>query len=199
MAFFHYSMCMPKTAVETRSDINPNIVQEGHSVLRAKAKEVPVLNIESNKIKKILNDMKKILSKEEDGIAIAAPQIGESLSIFIVSGKVLKSADKNYKGDESYITYINPIITKLSKEKQEVEEGCLSVRWKYGKIKRAKKATVKAYDEKGKIFERGASGVLAQVFQHEIDHLNGILFVDNAHDIKNIPPEEQEKLHKKII
>ena len=190
---------MSKTAVETRSDINPNIVQEGHSVLRAKAKEVPVLNIESNKIKKILNDMKKILSKEEDGIAIAAPQIGESLSIFIVSGKVLKSADKNYKGDESYITYINPIITKLSKEKQEVEEGCLSVRWKYGKIKRAKKATVKAYDEKGKIFERGASGVLAQVFQHEIDHLNGILFVDNAHDIKNIPPEEQEKLHKKII
>ena len=168
------------------------IVQNGDPVLRKMAKDVPVSDITSPKIQKILSDMKSALSTQDDGVAIAAPQIGESLKIFIVSGTMLKLASKNYKGDESFMVFINPEITKLSKEKQLVEEGCLSVRWKYGKIKRAKKASIKAYDENGKFFERGASGLLAQVFQHETDHLSGVLFIDNAYDIKDIPKEERK-------
>lgn len=170
------------------------IIQADNPVLRAKAKEVPLSDITSGKIKKILKDMKELLRTQNDGVAIAAPQIGESLRIFLVSGEILKLADPNYKGEEKDLVFINPVITKLSKEKQEVEEGCLSVRWKYGKIVRAKKATVKAYDENGVLFLRGASGLLAQVFQHETDHLDGVLFIDSAYEVKDIPPEDQAEV-----
>ena len=74
----------------------------------------------------------------------------------------------------------------------KVDEGCLSVRWLYGKVERAEKITVRAYDENGKPFTMGASGLLAQAFQHEIDHLNGILFIDKATDLKEMIPEETE-------
>jgi peptide deformylase len=174
-----------------------SILDRNNPVLRAIAKEVPIKDIKSEKIQNVLADMTTLLGTQEDGVAIAAPQIGESLRIFIVSGQVLKLADPKYKGPETYMIFINPVISKLSKEKQEVEEGCLSVRWKYGKIKRSKKATVKAYDEYGKSFERGASGLLAQVFQHETDHLNGILFIDSAYEVKDIPPEEQAEIKAK--
>ena len=79
--------------------------------------------------------------------------------------------------------FINPKISKLSREKDWVPEGCLSVRWLYGMTFRSKKATITAYDENCKKFTRGASGLLAQIFQHECDHLDGILFVDRALDI----------------
>jgi peptide deformylase len=69
-----------------------------------------------------------------------------------------------------------------------MEEGCLSLRWLYGKVKRSARVTVEAYDEEGKKFSRGAGGLLAQIFQHEIDHLNGRLFIDTATDVVNIPP-----------
>ncbi len=171
-----------------------SIVQTDNPVLRKKAAEVTLSEISSPKIQQVLNDMKELLATQDDGVAIAAPQIGESLRIFIVSGQVLKLADPKYRGDEVDMVFINPVISKLSKEKHEVEEGCLSVRWKYGKIKRSKKATVKAYDENGNPFERGASGLLAQVFQHETDHLNGVLFIDSAYDVKDLPPEKQAEV-----
>jgi peptide deformylase len=173
------------------------IVQTDNPILRQKAKEVPLKDIGSEKIQTVLKDMKELLATQEDGVAIAAPQIGESLRIFLVSGAVLKIADPKYKGEEKDLIFINPVITKLSREKHQVEEGCLSVRWKYGHIKRAKKATVKAYDENGVLFERGASGLLAQVFQHETDHLDGILFIDSAYDVRDIPPEDLAEVKTK--
>jgi peptide deformylase len=171
-----------------------SIVQKDNIVLREIAKAVPLKDIKSNKVQQVLKDMSELLGREDDGVAIAAPQIGESLRIFLISGTVLKLAEPSYKGEEKDLVFINPEITKLSREKHEVEEGCLSVRWKYGKMKRSKKATVKAYDENGVLFERGASGLLAQVFQHETDHLNGILFIDSAYDVKDIPPEDQAEV-----
>jgi len=83
-------------------------------------------------------------------------------------------------------------IIKKSKKETWVEEGCLSVRWWYGKIKRRNKITIEAYNKSGKQFTRGASGLLAQVFQHEIDHLDGILFTDKAKGLKEIKPQEQD-------
>jgi len=89
------------------------------------------------------------------------------------------------------LVFINPKIFKLSREKDWVPEGCLSVRWLYGKTYRSKKATVEAYDKNGKKFKMGGSGLLAQIFQHETDHLNGILFTDHAKDIKEeLPPNK---------
>ena len=166
------------------------IVQDGNPVLRTQAKEVALKDINSPEIKKVISRMIELLATQDDGVAIAAPQIGVALRIFVVAGAILKLADPKYKGEETDIIFINPVITKLSQEKHEVEEGCLSVRWKYGKILRSKKATVKAYNEFGEPFERGASGLLAQVFQHETDHLNGVLFIDSAYEVKDIPPEE---------
>lgn len=166
------------------------IVQKEDSVLHIKSQEIPIGEIKNIKIQKILKEMSSSLKSQNDGVAIAAPQIGYPLSIFVVSGKIfhkdflkeerVKIPNKEIPKD---LIFINPKISKLSKEKEWLPEGCLSVRWLYGKTLRSKKATVTAYDEFGKKFTRGASGLLAQIFQHETDHLKGILFIDHAKDI----------------
>jgi peptide deformylase len=123
---------------------------------------------------------------------LAAPQIAVPLRIFVIAGKAFL-----YDGGEEIsgkavppdMVFINPEIVKLSKKTNILPEGCLSVRWLYGKTVRAEKAKVRAYDEHGKRFEYGGSGLIAQIFQHETDHLNGILFTDHAVDIKDMPPE----------
>jgi peptide deformylase len=171
-------------------------------VLRQKAKEVPVREIKTLKIQKILKELSAALQSQGDGVAIAAPQIGYSLRIFVVSGKIFETdfmASRNEPIKEEKpakrnpavkdMVFINPKISKLSREKEWVPEGCLSVRWLYGKAWRSKKATVDAYDENGKKLKRGASGLLAQIFQHETDHLDGILFVDHAKDVKEELPK----------
>lgn len=174
------------------------ILQQKEKVLRKVAKEVHVADIKSKKIKTILKEMSAALKSQNDGVAIAAPQIGYSLRVFVVSGKIFH---KDFiKGEEEFkkvpsreiprdLVFINPKISKLSREKEWVPEGCLSVRWLYGKTLRSKKATITAYDENGKKIIRGASGLLAQIFQHETEHLDGILFIDSAKDIREELPK----------
>ncbi len=172
----------------------PSIIQKENPTLRLKAKEVSLSTLQTKEFQKVISDMKKALHAQKDGVAIAAPQINVSLRIFIVAGKVFHMIQDDFeegmKATYPDLVCINPIITKLSKTKREMEEGCLSVRWKYGKIKRSVKATLTAYNEKGEKFTRGGSGLLAQIFQHETDHLDGILFIDNAKDIVDLPPEK---------
>ena len=91
------------------------------------------------------------------------------------------------------MVYINPVITKKSREKKLMEEGCLSVRYLYGKVNRSTKASIEGYDEFGNFFKKGGAGLLAQIFQHETDHLDGVLFIDSAIDLENIPPETLKK------
>jgi peptide deformylase len=110
---------------------------------------------------------------------------------------LLAQADKNYSGPATSLVFINPEILKLSKEKKEMEEGCLSVRWLYGKVKRSTRVSLRAYNEKGEKIERGASGLLAQIFQHETDHLNGTLFIDKAEQVWEMSPEEIQELQRK--
>ncbi len=173
------------------------ILQRENKILRRNAREVLVREIKTTKIKKILREMSSALKSQNDGVAIAAPQIGYSLRIFIVSGKIIKTGSAMQEGNEKVQTkakdliFINPKISKLSREKEWLSEGCLSVRWLYGKTFRSKKAVITAYDKNGKKFERGASGLLAQIFQHETDHLNGILFIDHAKDIKEELPKNR--------
>lgn len=157
------------------------IIQSPHKTLRGIATEVPKADISSEKIKKIIESMKHSLHGEDDGVAIAAPQIDEPVRIFVVSQKAVAKA----KGD---IVFINPVITKLGKKKELVSEGCLSVRWKYGLVKRATTATVRALNAEGNEFVMSGKGLLAQIFQHEVDHLNGVLFIDTAIDVEDLPP-----------
>lgn len=173
------------------------ILQQKEKVLRKIADEVRIADIKTKKIQNILKEMSQALKSQDDGVAIAAPQIGYKLRIFVVSGKIFH---KDFiRGEKEFekiskkeiikdLVFINPKISKLSREKEWVPEGCLSVRWLYGNACRSKKATITAYDEMGKKFTRGASGLLAQIFQHETDHLNGILFIDHAKDIKEELP-----------
>lgn len=171
------------------------IVQSENKVLRQKAKEVPIGEITGKNIQKILKDMQKALLTQDDGVAIAAPQIGESLRIFVVSGRAFDIDNGDYEENKEIpkakdLICINPVITKLSRDKEEMDEGCLSVRYLYGKVKRSKKASIEAYDENGKKFKRGGSGLLAQIFQHETDHLEGVLFIDKARDVVDMPPKK---------
>jgi peptide deformylase len=170
------------------------ILQKEEKTLYKKSTPVAEKDIKSPKIRKIISEMKKALHQEEDGVAIAAPQIGVPLSIFVVSHRVFDIIDEvepeesNKRISKKDLVFINPKISKLSKEKEWMEEGCLSVRWLYGKVNRSKKAKVTAYNEQGVKFEMGASGLLAQVFQHEVDHLNGVLFIDKAKEVHDLPP-----------
>jgi peptide deformylase len=175
-----------------------SIVQIGDPVLRAAAKEIPLSEIGSERIRGIIADMKTLLAKEELGVAIAAPQVGESVRLFVVAGKTLikrKRTKKKIEGetdlDEEYLegvpmedeVYINPVLVKTSRGSKVKHEGCLSIRGKWGEVPRAEKATVRAFNERGEKFERGASGFLAHIFQHEMDHLDGVLYVDKATDV----------------
>lgn len=184
------------------------IVQKENKILRKIAKEVPIADIESRKVQTIIRRMQKALDKEDDGVAIAAPQIGENLRIFVVSKKIFEIMDEEKAGKKSKrenlkefekqkpeykdMIFINPEILKTSKERKMMEEGCLSVRWLYGKVKRAQKTLIRAYNENGKLFTIGGSGLLSQAFQHETDHLDGVLFTDKARDLKEMLPVKEK-------
>lgn len=186
------------------------IVQKEAPILREQARAVSLKDIDSPALKKILADMKTALEREQDGVAIAAPQIGVPLQIFVVSHRAFEyqhepteedpetARNKKIPRKPKYedAVFINPEIVKASRKKSWMHEGCLSVRWLYGKVSRFEKATVCAYDENGKLFTRGGSGLLAQIFQHEIDHLKGTLFIDKARDVEVITQEEMERQRK---
>ncbi|HVU06870.1 MAG TPA: peptide deformylase [Candidatus Paceibacterota bacterium] len=178
------------------------IVQKEDPILRKTARAVPKAMFGTPELKKIIADMKAAIESQDDAVAIAAPQIGASLRIFVVSGRIFDmlreeavtgegTAQATKKADD--MIFINPKVLKLSKDRKEMEEGCLSVRYLYGKVSRARKATVRAMNESGKAFEIDGTGLLAQIFQHENDHLDGVLFIDSATDLEDLPPDEIER------
>jgi peptide deformylase len=160
------------------------LVSESHPALHAIAEEVPQQEIPSAHIQKIIRDMRAVLRSykggEFTGVAIAAPQLGIPLRIFLIAD--MGDTESGAARLPSLVA-INPRLVKLSKKKLLAQEGCLSVENSYGSVLRSTRATLRAYDERGKKYERGASNLLAQIFQHEVDHLDGILFLDRAEDI----------------
>lgn len=160
------------------------IVQKEDPVLRAKAAPVAESEFGTPELKELTEKMSAALAAEFDGVALAAPQVGVSKQIFVVSKKIFEP-----KPLEEDLVFINPAIVGSSKTKVTLEEGCLSVRWLYGEVKRAEKVTLEARDLAGKKVRRHAGGLLAQIFQHEIDHLNGVLFTDKAKNLKEYKPD----------
>lgn len=153
------------------------IREDGDEILRKKSKEVEEVN---DKIRQILDDMEETMHKY-NGVGLAAPQIGLLKRLVVI----------DLYDDKGTIKLVNPEIIK-EKGTQEVEEGCLSFPNKYGKIVRPAEVTVKALDENGKEIKISAKGLLAQALSHEIDHLNGILFVDKVlpGTLETINPDE---------
>lgn len=189
------------------------VVKEPNKILRGTAKTVPVLEITKPKIQGLISDMEETLKNTPDGVGLAAPQVGQSLQIFIVSEeaetidrfekglakndpvyKAAASEEKPYETKEwKYYVFINPVVKNISKRKLDRAEGCLSVPGKFGSVLRQEKITVEAYDEKGKKFTRGSSRFFARVIQHELDHLQGTLFVDKAKKIFESEPARPQK------
>jgi peptide deformylase len=170
------------------------IVQIGHPVLKEVAKPVHKKDLGSPKLKALIKNMKDALEGEEYGVAIAAPQLGVPLRLFVVAGRVFNDEDEEGAGREEARVFINPEITRRSRKKSEMAEGCLSVRGQYGTVPRHEKVTLKAIDENGAPVLQHASGLLSQIFQHETDHLDGVLFVEKA---SSVEPWEEFKARTK--
>lgn len=144
--------------------------------LRQRSKKVGIV---SDHIKQVIADMKAATldwedsRKHEVGVALAAVQIDQLLRIVIIRSNF------NDKSDRSFQVFINPKITKFEGAIKEDFEGCLSIRDMYGKVPRYEKVRVSALNEAGNPVRLTATGFLARVFQHEIDHTNGLTFVDH--------------------
>jgi peptide deformylase len=137
-------------------------------VLRQKAKKISGLD---PSILRLIENMKETMH-EANGVGLAAPQVGVSLRLVVIC---LPGEEEESEAED--IVLINPEVIKKSGER-EVDERCLSVPGYSGKVKRAVKVTVKARDEKWKEIRIKGEELLAQALEHEIDHLNGVLYVD---------------------
>lgn len=145
--------------------------------LRQVAKEVSKEEIGSPKMQELTADMFQTML-EKDGIGLAAPQIGEGIRLIVVNTK------------EGKLFLFNPKITKKSLLKDWDEEGCLSVPMYFGEVKRHRSIACSFMDETGERRKVKAHGLLARVLQHEIDHLDGVLFIDKAKNVKKIDEAE---------
>ena len=154
-----------------------NIVHEGDDILRKRAKEVPEINA---RIIMLLEDMADTL-KEQEGVGLAANQVGVLKRIFIAD-----------VGD-GVIELINPEIIEV-RGRQEEEEGCLSVPGIIGMVERPEYVKISALDRSGKRVVYEGTELLARVFCHEHDHLEGMLFIDKAKDLRSGEDEEEEDL-----
>lgn len=144
------------------------ILQTGNPKLREKC--VPVGNVDLNLIK-LLDDMKETL-KDAQGAGLAAPQVGKNIRVFIVDT------------EDGYYEFINPKILGVSGSQYGVE-GCLSVKGKWGDVKRPKKVTIEATDRYGNRFKVVARDFFARAVCHENDHLDGILYTDKANNLRD--------------
>jgi len=142
-----------------------DIITHPNEILRKKSEEIDISKIKSAKMKIFLSDMKETML-EKDGVGLATPQIGKNIRIIIV----------NNNGEIT--TMINPKITKKSWARKIAQEGCLSIPNVFGDVKRHKKIKCVFYDESGEKKSLAVSDLPARIIQHEIDHLEGILFID---------------------
>lgn len=150
-----------------------NIITNPNPILRKKSKKISKKDIGSKEMIGLYLDMEKLML-EKDGVGLAAPQIGKNIRLCVINTK------------EGPKCLLNPKITKKSWAKEVGEEGCLSIPNVFGQVRRHKKITCEYIDKNKKIIKLNADGLLARVMQHEIDHLDGVLFIDKAKDIKEV-------------
>lgn len=140
----------------------------GDEILKKKSREVDIVD---DRIREILNDMDETMH-QANGVGLSAVQVGILKRLVVI--------DVEYDGSPS-IKLVNPVIVK-QKGKQEVEEGCLSFPNQFAKVIRPKEVTVKALDENGKPITIKGKDLLAQCLCHELDHLDGVLFVEKMEE-----------------
>lgn len=154
--------------------------------LRLKAKPVQVFD---KTLQTLIDDMFETM-RDAPGVGLAAPQIGESQRVVVVE----YTDDERENARPKKYVLVNPEIVQESEETVTDLEGCLSVPGLAGEVERFEAVTVQAKNRFGKPIKLKASGWLARIFQHEIDHLNGVLYIDRATRVFQPTPEEMEQI-----
>lgn len=149
-----------------------SIITNPNPILREKSLKIDRTKISAKEFKALCSDMKKTMIKKE-GVGLAAPQIGKNIRLIAINTK------------DGPIIMANPKIIKKSLIKEWGQEGCLSIPGVFGQVKRHKKIECEYSDEAGEEKKIKAEGLMARVIQHEIDHLDGILFIDKTRVLKN--------------
>jgi len=165
-----------------------SVTQVGNPIIRKKSKKV--ISPSSPEIKKIVKDLIDSM-RHANLVGMAAPQIGRNSRIFVT--EVRTTTLRKTKEQDGLRVFINPKIIRASKKQLAGYEGCGSVATSqiFGKVSRPAQVTVGALNEKGQKFVFTATGLLARIIQHEIDHLNGIIFLDKVSDKKSLMSREE--------
>ena len=167
------------------------LAPSGDSVLREKARKVRDFG---PSLQELIDDLIDTM-RDAPGVGLAAPQIGVSLRVAVIEIPVDEEEEDNDPYSGKVIVLCNPEVVKTWGE-EELQEGCLSMPQYVGDVTRAARVVVKAHDRRGKPFRIRGEGLLARALQHEIDHLNGTLFVDRVESLDKLystePLEEDE-------
>ena len=153
--------------------------------LRRKPREFDFAAWKKRDIAELIQRMRKTM-REANGVGLSANQIG-------VDAKVFVAEVPGANGERKFYAIFNPVIEKMSSTKAPLEEGCLSVPGSFGEVERADRITIRGFDKNGRPLKIKAWGLLARVFQHETDHLNGALFIDKASNVRKDPESERLK------
>jgi len=161
------------------------IITEPNPILHKKGRELTMAELKTPEIKKLIKDMIETMYVK-DGVGIAALQVGQSIQLCVIAKK-FSSLNQNED-----LILINPVWQKTSILKNWDEEGCLSVPKIYGEVKRYNQIKVQAINQYGEKIEFKAKDFPARIIQHEIDHLNGILFIEKARKMHSVESLQNE-------
>jgi len=157
----------------------------GHPVLRARAAPIDPAEIKSPRIQQLIDDMFETM-KEYNGVGLAAPQVHESLRVFVAGFASRPDDDEEDEASRvPRMVLINPEISPIG-DSEDDWEGCLSIPEIRGRVPRAREIEVKAYDRRGRRISIHARGFTARVIQHETDHLDGVLFLDRMTSLETL-------------
>lgn len=156
--------------------------------LRVRSGEVDHATLRSPEIQQFIKDMIPTMY-DDDGIGLAAPQVGKNIRICVVGKDATPTKQKD-------LVLVNPVWERTSRKTNIDAEGCLSVPNVFGKVKRYSYIHVTAWNEHGEELSFDANNFFARVIQHEVDHLDGILFIDKARDIYEVDPEERKNTER---
>lgn len=171
------------------------VTQVGNKVIRSKA--IAVSNILSKQTQKIVTDLVDSM-RHHALVGMAAPQIGKGVRIFVTEIAATKFRKPEFKDIDALRIFINPKIISSSSVRDKGWEGCGSVAFSnlFGKVSRPSSIVVEAFDREGTKFQVKATNLLARVIQHEIDHLNGVVFADTADTKTYMSKNEYLKMKK---
>jgi peptide deformylase len=171
------------------------IVEIGHPVLRERAREVTAEELQSEPVQRLIDDMIETM-RAADGAGLAANQVGETVRVAVVEVR-RDNPRYPYKPPVPLTVIVNPVIEPLDDEVVQINEGCLSVPNLRGEVPRHVSIRLRYLDREGAEHEEVRRGLTAGTFQHELDHLDGTLFVDRVRDPATLTTWEQfERFHR---